>query len=88
MVDTAPMSAFGQRIEMRSHMSQRRVEIKDETGDVYLRGGNRPIGHVEDFLHERTALAKAVIACWRQYLQQLDQLVGRRDSTTGSLIER
>lgn len=62
-------------------MSQCRVEISDETGDVYLHDGDRPIGHIEDFLHERTALAKVVRACWKQYLLNLDRFAARRDSS-------
>lgn len=74
-------SARRPQFEGRSQMSQRRVEISDETGDVYLCGGDQPIGHVEDFLHERTALAKAVKARWKQYLLKLDQFAARRDSS-------
>lgn len=71
-------------------MTKRRVEINDETGDVYLPGhyGNRPIGHVEDFLHQHSSLAKAVRACWKQYLHQLDQFAARRDSTNGLSAQR
>lgn len=45
-------------------MTKRRVEINDETGDVYLPGyyGNRPIGHVEDFLHQLLQ-ALAILRC-------------------------
>ena len=69
-------------------MSQRRVEISDETGDVYLCGGDRPIGHIEDFLYGRTALAKAVRACWKQYLLDLDHFAARRASSISLSVQR
>jgi cyanophycinase-like exopeptidase len=71
-------------------MTKRRVKISDETGDVYFVGhdGTRPIGHIEDFLHQHTPLANAVRARWKQYLHQLDQSAARRNSTTGYSVQR
>ena len=69
-------------------MNYRRVEISDETGDVYLHGGNRPIGHIEDFLHERSVLAKAVRACWKQHLLKVDRFAARCDSSISISVQR
>ena len=71
-------------------MSQRRIEINNETGDVYLIGqdGNRPIGHVEDFLNQHTPLARAVQAYWKRYLQGLGPFAAGPNLTTSFSARR
>jgi hypothetical protein len=66
-------------------MAKSHVEISEESGDVYLLGNGSPksIGHIEDFVDQRTPLAKAVRICWKEYLRRLDRFATRAASTNG-----